>query len=146
MADAIVSSKSFASLRFQLIHGKIDPWEESLDHPAMRQDLEADLVAVLRDHFDGDAGTIPNAPGGIGAVDGRKLDEGDDFGDALSSGTAPSRSWTSTGWVWNHQRAPIGVDHVVALSPLDHPADVMNSGTASLDRLDTLAVDHRRRR
>jgi len=44
------------------------------------------------------------------------------------------------------ERAPVGVDHGVALAALDLLAGVVASGTAGFDGLDALAVDHRRRR
>ena len=53
----------------------VDPGEEALDHPAARQDDEADLIGEFLDDFDGDAGGVGDLVASIGAIGEDALDE-----------------------------------------------------------------------
>ena len=119
-------SKSFASLRLRLIHAK----KRSTTQRRGKTWKPIWLAIFVTTSMAMQVASLTRWVG-IGAVDEGEFDEGEGLSRRpCSSGMAPSRSWTSAGCGLDHQRAPIGVDHGVALSPLDLLAGVIASGTA----------------
>jgi hypothetical protein len=124
----------------------VDPGEEALDDPAPQQNLEADLIGDLLHHLDGDGGGVSDALGVVGAVGEGEFDERERPSGCLQERDGAVAVLDIGRMSLDQKRAAVGVDHGVALTALDLLAGVIAPGPACLDRLDRLAVDHRRRR
>ena len=84
---------------------------------AGQQDVEADLIGDILDDLDGDAGCVLDPLGAIGAVGEGELDKGER---ALLCPQQRAGAIADVGRVsLDHQDAPVGVDHGMALAALD---------------------------
>src|SRR5208282_6208984 len=122
----------------------IDPGEEALDHPAPWQHLKTGLVSNLPDDLDDDDGGGPDAVCVIGAVSEGELDEGKGIAGGLEQRNCAVAVLDVGRMGQKDERAPVGVDHGVALATLDLLAGVITPGAARFDCFDALAVDHHR--
>jgi hypothetical protein len=71
----------------------------------METDVDG-LIGGLADDLDGDAGRVCPALGGMAESAKARSTNGKLRREALSSGTAPSRSWTEAGWTWSISGLP----------------------------------------
>src|SRR3974377_1468247 len=94
-----------------------NPRQETLHHPTVGMDGEADFVRVLADDLYGDAGLVRNPVCCVGAVCESALMKGKTRREALSSGKAPSRSWIEAAWAWSTNARPSVSTRAARLRP-----------------------------
>ena len=96
-----------------------DPGEEPLDNPASRQNGEADLIGMLADDLDDDAGGGGNPLAGISAIGEDAFDEGEDTARGVQKRSAAVAILDARRMRFEDEAAPIRVDEDVALAALD---------------------------
>ena len=122
-----------------------DPSEEALDDPSAWQDGEADLIGMLVDDLDDDAGLGGDTLAGISSVGEDAFNEGEDRARGLQKRPA-TVAILDTRWMrFEHEAAPIGIDERMALAAIDLFAGIIAARFTGLRRLHALAVDDSRR-
>ena len=115
-----MASKSFAESPIAP-----DPSEETLNNPSARQNSEADLIKMLIDDLNDDAGCGGNTLAGISPIGEDAVNEGEDMAGGFQKRSAAVAILDTRRMRFEHEAAPIGIDERVALSAFDLFAGVI---------------------